>query len=809
MLNFLKIPLVFKSLPSSLKHSLVASFVVLNFIGIVSCQKFLHDEPEKPKVLQVEMENKKCLGKITQVFSDYFQQKFNKADWDETWSCMDGSIVEFMNSTRGEKDNLYQASELKRFFKKLFKFVFKKDISDELVDEILKLKQSLIGGDSDNITRVELEKLRAFFCLVAKQMEALNPHLGVLLFRDELNVNLPADKEKVEAAISALRESVLTIIKNSNFSQSTYSLPEIKLLMEEVEKFAGSTDSDNAFSKWRKKLPFLEKMRSIFIGSTIEIKDSHEVEKIWMLLVDAFRSAVYLAKGINKVEFSNPNDFKILDEWVENNFVILLDTFQWKKKQEIQYEDLDYLIDELSKEEFWPKKLRADTFKITYRRFITRVLDDRRDDSLTALSYEHIVQMRREYRSYQLIQKLLLENIFSVEKQLAPIAVQEKLSKLNIKSNIQILSRYTLGEEKLYSKAWEKFLKLVNSKAYVRHWNADGQLVLDIADSNLKWEYRDLWTMNIYRWAVQALIRGFAQDPKRIISQEYMTKDELKELYTEFQLFCEELGIFDSRNFETYARSQKEADLFTPSGNGDNLIQFEEMVDLFTMMYSGGLVATKKIYKIAQDENKLLADEDVFGNKYISFTGFENILHNHFGEIFSNLPNFNRYVQALSKKDWQMFYDGIVKVSRICPKDPIGIETADQRTLTTVMNYIEDLFNLYDLNRNGTFDMQETEVAYGRFANFIVDVTKKKVQEASSTLYDTIEFAGQWQNVGLNVFKFMIFNGRAPSGGEILAFMWDDFWDNHNYQEADRSQIVKVFATLKAEIASNPPKCSK
>jgi hypothetical protein len=106
--------------------------------------------------------------------------------------------------------------------------------------------------------------------------------------------------------------------------------------------------------------------------------------------------------------------------------------------------------------------------------------------------------------------------------------------------------------------------------------------------------------------------------------------------------------------------------------------------------------------------------------------------------------------------------------------------------------------------------MNEVEIAYGRFANFIIDVTKKKVKASSPAIYDTIELTGyDWQSIGLDVFKFLIFNGRAPTSDELLGFMWDDFWNNHDFVEADRSQIAKVFATLKVEIATNPPKCTK
>jgi hypothetical protein len=803
----------------------VFGILFLSF-NILSCQKFLNDPIDKPKTLQVELDQLKCLNQVGPVFSAYFQSQFNKPKWDDAWKCLDQAVVEFMNGNKGEKQGTYLSSELKHFFKKLFAKVFKKEITDELVDEILKLKYSLLGGEIDQVTRFELERMRSFFVLLAREMELLTPYLPVLLFQEDLNIKIPADKSKVDLAIDSLRAGVTRILTHFKVSGSVYTLPEVKLLVAEVQKFVQNDGPLSAFNKWSARLPFLEKLRAIFIGTQIEIASSKDVERIWLLLVDVFKSALYYSKGVNKAEWSASSDFEMTHSWVESNLEILLATYQWKKKQEIPFTDLDYIVDELSKEDFWPKKLSADTFKLTYRRFVSRILDVHHDDRLTALSYDHILQLRREYQTYVFIQKLVIDELFNSNnraiQQIKVSEIRKKFGSVEIKNRLKKFAQFSLGSEKQLSLSWQNFLKLlgvansdrteslIDKKAnFARLFNSKFQLEIVRDEDRNYWQYRDLWVINIYRWTVQALMSGFIDEPKRQKNNEYMTLSELEGLYTEFLEFCQEMGIFDERTKKTWERSQKEADLFTPEGNGDNLIQFVEMADLFAMMYSGGLVSTLKFQEKAankkfQVENRL----DIFNNHFITRDGFRKILKGDFAEIYPNLPYFANYVSTLKNEDFNAFATNSLLVGQLCYNNNIGIETADLRTLNTVLNYVEDLFSIYDQNRSQGFDMIEVEKAYGRFADFIINITKQKVWNASTVLYGTIDFADGWESAGLRVFKYLIFNGRAPAGSELVGFVWDDVWDLHDYSEANRGQILKVFATLKSEIAKNPPDCS-
>ena len=149
-------------------------------------------------------------------------------------------------------------------------------------------------------------------------------------------------------------------------------------------------------------------------------------------------------------------------------------------------------------------------------------------------------------------------------------------------------------------------------------------------------------------------------------------------------------------------------------------------------------------------------------------------------------------------------------ISRICPQDLNGLETSDQRTMMVLVHYIENLFSVYDIDRNDSFDESEVVRAYPRFSSLITEVTKQRVAKASPLSYSALESIHyNWDNMALEVFKYIVFNGRTPTATELMRIMTGKFWGSQlNHKEANRQNIVKVFSTLKSEISSVPAECN-
>ncbi len=776
-------------------------FVVLGvflLLGTVSCSRFLHDKQKNQKPFELDMQGVQCLNKVPEVLSQYFTQKLDTTKLHDTTLCVDRALTEFLRSTRGSDYSSYQAVEVQRFFQK---YIFKREISSQLAKEIMKLKTAMIGGTEEVITRAEFEKLRGLLKVFEVEMLRLYPHLGVYLLQEPINVTIQSQKNNLDQAIADLKVAVQNLLAGLHLAESEYSLPEVDLLLAEIEKFAGISDPQHPFVQWRRNLPTLEKLKTLLVGEAVEVRGQSEINEIWNLLIDVYRLGLQYQGGIHHLDWMTVENFPEFDAWVEDLFAVLNRGFALRNKGQIPFKRIDEILDEFYSRNIWIEPLKLTTAKVSYRQFIYRFLEGSNSD-LMAVDVRHLIQLHREYKAFKLIQNVL-SKVFATKARRPTTEVKAVLEYYSIKQDIKRLSPLSLRDQEYLANAWKEFRILVDDHA-IRHWDQRGKVFVGTQRWEY-WTYQELTRLNLLRIPTSMFMRAYGSKGSLTPIDDALTVNQIKLVFEEFQEFGDEMGLFDLRNTDSAGRSAREADMFTPSGNGDGRVQFVEMFDLFSVMFSGGLVGVSDFKLFAKTEKCLLEKSDYFHRPYMKMECASTAFQKYFTEIFPNLPMFGEYVKKLTPARWGEFYADLMVVSRICPDNEIGLETGDQRTMIVVFHYIENLFSVYDRNQNGRFDEREVELAFPRFNLFMTDVTKRRVQAASPTTYAALNAIGyDWSGMALDVFKFIVFNGRAPSSDDLLSFMAGDFWGTRDdLGEADRQNIVRVFATLKSEISSS------
>lgn len=776
--------------------------ILLIALVLMGCGRYLTDKPKKDGPFELSLKGTQCLNDIPQVLEDYFQQKLVPPRLQGSIACMDAALVEFLNSTKGADATFYRTIEVQNFFEK---YIFKRKISSALIHEIMKLKVAMIGGADQLISRAEFEKLRGFLRVLEVEMLRLYPHLNLFLLRESLLAIDFKKDNRLDWAIRDLKLSVKNLLANVQLANSDYSLPEIDLLLAEVERFAGLSDPQNAFSVWRKSLPTLEKIRVLLVGDQRDLRSQNELAEAWNLLIDAYRLGLEYEGEIKKRSITTPSDFLVFDAWIENLFSLLERSMKIGNRQYIPFKRIDDILDELYSRQLWMGGLKLETAKISYRKFLLRFFESSPVESL-GLEIQQVLQIRREYLGFKLIQQAI-ERVFA-EKQERPVTeVVSVLDLYPIQEEIKKLAPLSMRDQETLRRAWVEFSLIVKDTA-VRQWTEAGKVSMGVNRWEL-WNYGVLTRINLWRSPTSLIMRAYGNAKKVGIEKSILTVPQIKAVLDEFLDFGGETKIFDLRNLDTSERSAHEADMFTPSGNGDNQVQFLELHDLLGIMWSGGMAGVTDFKRVAAQEGCLLANRDYFGEAYMQMDCSSQTFRRHFGQIFSQFPAFSHYVEGLSDQDWLRFYLDLLKVGRICPKDLTGLETSDQRTMVVILHYIENLFSIYDQNRNDRLDEQEVESSFPRFREFMIAVTKRRLQEVSPLSYKALNKVGyNWSGMALNVFKFIVFNGRVPSGGELLKYMAGDTLNMRgSLGEADRQAILKVFATLKAQIATGPVLC--
>ncbi len=775
----------------------ISLLMLLSLLSGFGCDRYLKDQRPKHKPFELNFEGVQCMNQVPTVLNQYFQQHLEKEKLHETVDCVDKALGEFLRSTKGVESSSYQAAEVQRFFQK---YIFKREISEELGREIMKLKAAMIGGTDEVITRMEFEKLRELLKVIEAEMLRLYPHLNVYLLREPVSVMSVEQRSRLDLAIADLRLSVQNLLAELHLAESDYSLPEIDLLMAEVEKFAGITDPQHPFSLWRQRLPTLEKLKSILVGDVVSMRSQKEIFEIWNMLIDVYRLGLQYQGGIDRLDWSVPANFSEFDAWMEDSISVLIRALNLRNKGQIPYAKLDEMVDELKVRGLWIEHLEPTTAKLTYRQFIARFLDHSSEE-LMALEVRHLMNLRREYRGFKLVQSAL-SKVFAEKPRRPRSEVIVVLENYPALKDIERLSPLSPQDQQYFSQVWEEFLMLVKDSA-VHHWDARGRVSVTLQKMDL-WRYTELTQMNLLRLPTSLMFRAYGEryDNPR---ESALTTAQISLVFTEFQKIGNELKLFDGRTANKAQRCVREADMFTPWGNGDARVQFTELFDLISVLWSGGIVGVSEIKHFAEEDGCLIKEKsDYFRKPYLQMECAGRSLRKRIPQILPNLPRFGQYIQGLSNETWTTFFADWLKVSRVCPNDTVGLETGDQQTMVVVLHYIENLFSVYDVNKNNLLEDSEVEQAFPRFQQFMTDVTHKRVQAQSPTLYSMTK-NWDWSTMTLNVFKFIVFTGRTPASDDlgITDFFSVTHWD----RSADRLGILKVFANLKSEISTPSVSC--
>ena len=787
----------------------VASFFTLSMIcflmllSLFGCNQYLNDSDKTKKPFEVSFQGGECISQIPEVLSNYFLQNLKADKLHETLSCLDVAIVEFLKSTRGTDGASYQKNELQKFFEK---YVFKKNISPEFALGIMKLKTVLVGGNDEVVTRVEFEKLRNVLKILEIEMNRLYPNLGLYFFRDSKVEGRSISKQKIDSAIIDLKLTVNNLFSKMYLANIEYSLIDFQLFLVELEKFTVTDSTSKSFWQWRENIPIFNKIKTLLVGEDVESRSQKEMNQVWDILIDAFHLGLDYQLGIHQSHWVTPEGYAELDGWIQRVFNVLERGLSLRAKGQIPFSQIDEMLDVFYEHQLWIDRLQLNTAKITYRQFISRFVDQNTMD-LSAFDFHHLLKIQRDFKAFQFIQKII-GKVFELKRIRLKTEVLAVVGHINLNEELQKYSPLSRADQIYYAKIWAEFIYLLNDKV-VRHWDDRGQFSVGINKME-NWSYEELTRMNILRLPASVFMQTYGLNASLSIKEKALDASDISLIFIEFRKFGDELGFFDRRNIDSASSSTREADMFSPSGNGDGRIQFLELFDLFSVMWSGGLLGVADFKNQAAKEQCLLPQIDFFKNPYLEMKCAAETFHKNFSILFPNLPKFNRYLKTLDQNQWNNLYLDFMAISRICPQDLNGLETSDQRTMMVLVHYIENLFSVYDIDRNDSFDESEVVRAYPRFSSLITEVTKQRVAKASPLSYSALESIHyNWDNMALEVFKYIVFNGRTPTATELMRIMTGKFWGSQlNHKEANRQNIVKVFSTLKSEISSVPAECN-
>lgn len=790
---------------SSLRKSLKYALALGLFLQFTGCTEFLRGKPEKQETLVVDKESLSCLKKVSKDFKSFLKVDSNPKVIDESFACFDQTLNEFQNRVEGRSDaQSFTSDDLFEIFKN---FLSDAQISQEATRDLLLLKTAVLGGSDQNITKKEIGDLRRFLLLLKPELKSLVPYAKILTFKKG---DVPVEKTLIRDAYAQLNMSLKNLLKSTSVARSTYQFEDFKRLLSHLNSMADEqSDIINLASK----------VRNVLVGNYVL-----QTEADYQLFIDNLTEVLRLytteLQGTIRFEISNSTNMNETIEYIQDWLNLLENSVQFKNKESISLETLNPIVAEIARLDMLPIPISGPTLINFYKTLVMRVFDSGHDgeiNKLTGLTALHFSNIKREVAIYRIYMNFISATVPTDAR--VPIAqIQEKLKAFDPKIDSH-LKEFNKSEQTKILRAFDELRsEFLTSRPVVYRFK---KMVIAANQSIWDQNWEDLARAFYAKMLARELLIGWGATPvtnenpagyaSKEVSQSYVTEEGLIQWYGEFKDFGIESKAFDKRTANAGSESFKQADMLTYSADGNDKMGYLESVQFVNMLISGGGETLAEMREGLARGGCNISEKDTFDFNWNNERCAITELKKNFKYYFSNLSYLTAYVEKLNEAEFSDFYYELMQVTRFNPiYKGRQIETADLRSMSIILHYIESLFAVYDKNGNSTFSSQEIREAYKvRFAAFAREYAhanaQDEIEEFNGTLGRIAFSCWSEEDLVREAFVYLVYTGKTVAKSELSYCIWGmdrPLIDFSKFKEVDRKTIISTFKILKDVLGS-------
>ena len=743
---------------------------------VVSCGLRTGEKPPPPLSPSFKGENYSCVGQIPERLDEYFKDRLSVPEISSFVLCLQKAFSSFSQLTRGRDEGLYSPEELRLFLQRNFlrdRYV----ITDRLLNEFMLIKQVLVGGAVDQVTRGELYSIIEVLDELKNEAIRLKPHLNLLnpaLKGGDDPTNLA---ERLQKANEAMLATVRTFATRLERSHQDYSLDHLTAFLAEFRRFVRW---DDHFTKSLPVSNWVDLLKTFKLAAVDPLDPNLIHPDHWMPLLRGMWRwyAVFIhyrlgVKGQAVLEDVGLQNLILLADEV---FDLSRDAIKRQPDLLLSFDTIMALVGAAIDLKWLPEGVRPSSVRRAMQALATRVFGDPRtpasDRRTAGLTMDALASMSADFYRWARIQTDLNQVYGRVYRAPRTPALQ---SHNYINPEIRQQLAGPRGSE------WADFMHVNSLIDPLFPESSDGGMVRVVlappkarAKMGLVNGFTNLSYMNLLRTAITLVFRGYAEAGQgRSAWSTGIQSDELELFYQEFRDLGVDLKLVDWRNCAAGARSFSEGNLFTytsdgvpPSGEG-GLLDVREAMQLFAYLYSGGSLANEYYSKLSVDACPH-GPKDINGNDKLSRACVRERLPELLMKL-DNLPGLRDYLRVNSPELRLDYVDALmdsVFTKKMLAEDPQKqyVEMNEMSSFVVVMHYAESIMTRFDKDLNGILSYEELQAAIPVFEGFI-----RKFMRDQMKINNVLNT--QWAARG--AFMFIVREGRLPSE-EGLWSVWSD-----------------------------------
>lgn len=762
--------------------------LTLTLCGILvfsSCGPFLNGPKSEPKVLDFSNDPRlACLKDFPAFFDRLSEGEITTPDIEISAFCVQKVLGVFRDDTKGSFVDGYSGEDLRKFLRKNYK---EENLTPGLMAQVLRLKMALVGGSSDRITKTEITRLSYLTGIAKEEAISLLPFLKLYTMKQSA-----AHPAVIDQAIYKLKKAGIRFLQEMQFTASQYSIEDADGLFNELVKYFSVTrEGSESFKKVQDLWPVILSLSTAVAGEG-KLKSADDLEGAILSFIDFYDLALR-SQYVAKTDIQGPEDARNLGDMLLKIMTTLEAVPQMKKTSKIPSKQVDAVLESIdkflkTKEGFNQLPVSTKSIEETYR-----VVFGRLEQGIGYTTASNIKEIH-----VQEVQHLINElKVWRSLQDWVDFAAPDSKDKIPWAAVLESMDSFNPNEENLQD-SWSDFKSLL-SRGQPVQFDDKGRFVVHPNLSSIHATWSSLSRTNVSYMLLRLFLVGYSAK-KPVLQERFITEGELTRWYEDFNTLGKELKAFHPYKpaAESGARSFKEINFFTFSGNGNKEADFNEMFEFISMLISAGMVTIEDFRShIAEFTSSDFPDgcswpiTDDFGYLVFQEKCFEQAMRKNFSNIFSGLPGLVQYVSR--PDNWKLFYPAIIEATRMAPTGQKGFIDFDHiRNLVMMTHYLENLFITFDTDQNRILSYEELKTASDRFKEFLNEI--RPVPSKLSWMKDTLLTHG---------FVYLVVEGRPPQG---FGDYWDYIWDLTKIRyfskplRADRTNIAEVFRNLKDEL---------
>lgn len=742
----------------------------LALLAFTSCSLKLND-PVNRKV-QLVNTGSGCLGAAGDVLERYAKGELTEGEHDSFYGCLDRALTTFATHADGKQRDYFEPEELGNFLTTYF--LKGKKIQPGLLREACVLKQALIGGASDKITREELRRVIALFGVFKHSTKLMLP---VMPLRVSSFLERKFTSEQFEDAVSRFVRAVALVGDNIKNEQAPYSFDHFAALVKELQVYL-YRDSDGApDNHWTNTLlkvsEVIRPAKVIFVSPPRDEITTADWPKVYRLAPRYFaswlRTQFYLHSAFETFSVAG------LDR-IERSFADFQNIFEFVLEQHddkaISSAEIDDFLSTLAKQGLLPcKPATARTFlEAAFGRLLGGPAELRlaaKDEfkiNLESLNrFKDTVRFALE--GFHAVAALYREDLAAAEPRGLSRATVEAAS-------TEELLRATKLQNQLSHEAVEAVKASVRE---VRTIFAGKGLLVRIPKHGEAPPISHFHLAKVHglRAVNRMLMRAYGAPGANAL-----TEVEFNTFLDDMFPLLLELGLVTPDTRDSISKRLFEASLFLYSSDGNKGLTMPEAIELEALVLST-LSHAPKVHKAVADHCRAPLPKG--SARPVAAGCFEASFLANAGKYWGYIPGLAEFFTSQDDVQKKTHFERMAKFLRKGKAETEDFVLADTQAFTLLPYYVELLFSRFDRNGDGLLDNEEAEVAYPVFRPFLAAKAEEKGIKDPKT--------------HKAIFNFLLAYRQLPDDDKV-GFVVRRYLLGAKEFKVDRGHVVEIFSKL-------------